>query len=141
MITVEQTVAWLGMRVTDATGNAVGKLEGIYVDRTDGAPRWLLVATGRFGSRSVLAPVGGAAAGNGILMLDAARGQVLSSPRCTLAHAPLAAIDDRALARHYRLFTRLREISQAHDHVTTASPVTDVRAIAAVRDRRFAPAA
>jgi hypothetical protein len=130
MIDVEQAVGWLGLRVTDATKHAVGKLEGIYVDRIDGTPRWLLVATGRFGSRSVLAPVHGAIAGNGIVMLDCTREQVRTAPRAMLAHAPLAAADDRALARHYRLWPRLRELSQTHDHVTTASPVTNPRAVA-----------
>jgi hypothetical protein len=140
MISVEQSVGWLGLRVTDEQRRPVGKLEGIYVDRTDGTPRWLLVATGRFGSRAVLAPVQGAVAGNGIVMLGTTREEVHTAPRAMLAHAPLAASDDRALALHYRLLTRLRELSQIHDHVTTASPVTNPRAIGRTSDR-FAHAA
>jgi len=139
MISVEQTVSWLGLRVTDGSGDPIGKLEGVYVDRADGKPRWLSVATGRFGSRSVLVPVSGAASGNGIVMVDTSREAVLTAPRANLAHSPLAAADDRALARHYRHFGRLRELSAIHDHITSASPVTNPKAIA--RDERYSHAA
>jgi hypothetical protein len=123
MITVEKTVAWLGLRATDMDGDTVGKIEGVYVDRLDGRPRWLVLTSGRFGARSVLVPVAGAASGNGIVMTAVTRGQVRTAPRPTFSLAPLAARDDRELARHYRLWPRLRELSSSPDHVTSAHPL------------------
>lgn len=141
MITVYQAVSWLGMRVTDDGGNPVGRLEGVYTDRRGEKPAWFVVATGAFGSRSVLVPVRGAIAANGVVMLAVSRGSVRQAPRQTLAMAPLAAGEDRALARHYRHVLRLRQISGAPDHVTTAHPVTDARAVARRRDVRFSAGA
>ena len=135
MITTYQAVSWLGQRVTDDGGNPVGKLEGVYVDRRGNKPVWFVVATGAFGSRSVLVPVRGAIAANGVVMLAVSRGAVRTAPRHALAMAPLAAAEDRALARHYRHIMRLRQTSGAPDHVTTAHPITDARAI--VRRGRF----
>src|SRR4051794_20602481 len=139
-MTTDIAVDLLGMRVSDQGGNPIGRLEGVYVDRTSGKPVWFLASTGAFGSRSVLVPAAETLTANGVVMLAVNRGEVRSAPRQTLAMAPLAAVEDRALARHYRHVGRLRQISGALDHHTTARPVIDVRAISRARADRFATA-
>ena len=136
-MTTETAVELLGLRVSDMGGNPIGRIEGIYVDRHSRRPVWFVAATGTFGSRSVLVPAAETITANGVVMLAVNRGEVRSAPRQTLAMAPLAADEDRALARHYRHVRRLREISGALDHQTTAHPVIDVRAIARGRADRF----
>ena len=140
MITTESAVEMLGMRVSDQGGNPIGRLEGVYVDRASGEPVWFVASTGAFGSRSVLVPAAQTLTANGVVMLAVNRGQVRSAPRQTLAMAPLAADEDRALARHYRHVGRLRQISGAMDHQTTAHPVIDVRRVSRERADRFARA-
>jgi hypothetical protein len=137
-MTTEAAVDMLGLRVSDQGGNPIGRLEGVYVDRTTRRPVWLVASTGTFGSRSVLVPAAETMTANGMVMLAVNRGEVRSAPRHTLAMAPLAAVEDRALARHYRHVGRLRQISDALDHQTTAHPVIDIRAIARGRAARFA---
>jgi len=136
-MTTEAAVNVLGMRVSDQGGNPIGRLEGIYVDQTTGEPVWFVASTGAFGSRSVLVPAAQTLTANGVVMLAVNRGEVRSAPRQTLAMAPLAAVEDRALARHYRHVGRLRQISATMDHQTTARPVIDVRGIARGRLDRF----
>jgi hypothetical protein len=128
MSLLQRCVSWLGLRVSDGDGHPIGKVEGVYVDRVDGSPRWLLVSIGRFGSGSILIPAAGAAAGNGVVVAAVPRPVALSSPRCTLSMSPLAACQERTLARHYHMWDRLRELSQVHDHVTSATPITNPRA-------------
>jgi hypothetical protein len=139
-MTTETAVDLLGMRVADQGGNPIGRLEGVYVDRRTREPVWFVTSTGAFGSRSVLVPAAGILTANGVVMLAVNRGEVRRAPRHTLAMAPLAAVEDRSLARHYRHVGRLRAISGALDHETTADPVIDVRAIARGRADRFARA-
>jgi len=48
---------WHGRTVVDRDGDKIGSVEEIYLDDPTGAPEWLLVKTGLFGTKSTFIPM------------------------------------------------------------------------------------
>ncbi len=48
---------WHGRTVVDRDGDKIGSVEEIYLDDQTGAPEWLLVKTGLFGTKSTFIPM------------------------------------------------------------------------------------
>ena len=42
-----EAMAWLGAEVTELGGNAVGQVQGLYLDADSGEPAWLIACLGR----------------------------------------------------------------------------------------------
>ena len=46
--------AWTGHRLDEISGGRVGRVEGVFVDESSGAPEWLLARMGRFGHYTLI---------------------------------------------------------------------------------------
>ncbi|HEU4738076.1 MAG TPA: hypothetical protein VFS54_03215 [Solirubrobacterales bacterium] len=46
-ISTAEAMAWLGTDVAELGGNAVGQVQGLYVDADSGEPAWLIARLGR----------------------------------------------------------------------------------------------
>jgi uncharacterized protein (TIGR02271 family) len=57
MTTQRDVRAWRRRTVVDRDGDKIGKIEGVYLDRSSGEPEWIAVKTGLFGSNVSFVPV------------------------------------------------------------------------------------
>lgn len=96
--TAEEIEGWIGDRVTDETGHHVGKVEAVC--EVEGDPAWLVVRHHR--SHHLLAPVAGAIAGGGQLMLPFAAELIEAAPGAEPGAAASPELLDSARA-HYGL--------------------------------------
>lgn len=122
MLDERQVSAAIGSTAYDATGQKIGTVEHFYVDDRTGAPTWVAVTTGLFGTRqSVVPAVDATFDHDGGLRLPVAVDAVKSAPHLTGDH--LTPDDEAELRRHYGAGTT--ELSQ-DEAVTTqaAAPPT-----------------
>jgi len=77
---LEEARTWLGCQVDDEGGAGVGQVSGLFADATAGAPTWLIVKQGRFGSTLVVVPLRDCAAGAGRVWVAHERATIRSSP-------------------------------------------------------------
>lgn len=94
----EAVRGWIGGRLHDLHGEAVGRVDGVLVDARDGVPSWLVVRLGRFGRRTAL-PLELVAAAAGALWVPLAREVIRSAPPIP-GRARLSVEDERRLAGH-----------------------------------------
>lgn len=97
---LNDALGWIGSRVDDIYGAAIGRLEDVWIDPGTGAPRWLLVKEGRFGGRSTLVPFGDATAGAGHVWVPYERDVVREAPQIEPG-APLTQQVEATLRNHY----------------------------------------
>ncbi|MFN8112976.1 MAG: PRC-barrel domain-containing protein [Solirubrobacterales bacterium] len=97
---LNEALGWIGSRVDDIYGAAIGRLEDVWIDPGTGAPRWLLVKEGRFGGRSTLVPFGDATAGAGHVWVPYERDVVREAPQIEPG-APLTQQVEATLRNHY----------------------------------------
>jgi sporulation protein YlmC with PRC-barrel domain len=97
---LNEALGWIGSRVDDVYGAAVGRLEDVWIDPGTGAPRWLLVKEGRFGGRSTLIPFGDATAGAGHVWVPYEREVVRQAPAVEPG-VPLTQQVEATLRNHY----------------------------------------
>ena len=97
---LNEALGWIGSRVDDIYGAAIGRLEDVWIDPGTGAPRWLLVKEGRFGGRSTLVPFGDATAGAGHVWVPYERDVVREAPQIEPG-APLTQQVETTLRNHY----------------------------------------
>ncbi len=97
---LNEALGWIGSRVDDIYGAAVGRLEDVWIDPGTGAPRWLLVKEGRFGGRSTLVPFGDATAGAGHVWIPYERDVVREAPQIEPG-VPLTQQVEATLRNHY----------------------------------------
>lgn len=97
---LNEALGWIGSRVDDIYGAAVGRLEDVWIDPGTGAPRWLLVKEGRFGGRSTLIPFGDATAGAGHVWVPYEREVVRAAPEIEPG-VPLTQQLEATLRNHY----------------------------------------
>ncbi len=96
---LEQLQGWIGWRVSDLNGSAVGRVEDVLRDER-GSPSWLLVSEFRFGDgRRFMVPVADAVGGGGHVFSPHRRERIrltarISGPRVTRQA-------DRRLRSHY----------------------------------------
>ncbi len=97
-LTHEEVLAWVGFKVTDENGHAIGKVDDVYA--VAGNPEWVLVRHHR--SHHFLAPLGDAIAGNDQVFLPFAKETIESAPEVD----PGAAASEEVIAAaraHYGL--------------------------------------
>lgn len=95
----EEALTWVGFKLDEIGGAGVGRIEGVMVDATDGAPTWLTIRVGRFGRRTVV-PFQLAAGGVGRVWVPYGRETIRSAPEIDPA-AGLTPGQERELAAHY----------------------------------------
>ena len=84
-----------------ADGSKLGTIEAFFADDRTGAPTWVAVSTGLFGTRHSIAPVAEATFSDGALQLPVTSDAVKSAPPMTGDHLDPA--DEETLRRHYGL--------------------------------------
>ncbi len=93
--------AWIGHRLVDSLGRAIGRLDDVWVDAESGAPAWLLLRWGRFNGRLNLIPFEGATAGTDQVLVPFDRDLVRSSPEIGSREILTGSLG-RRLRSHYR---------------------------------------
>lgn len=97
---LNEALGWIGSRVDDIYGIAIGRLEDIWIDPATGESRWLLVKEGRFGGRSTLVPFEDATAGEDSVWVPYERDVVREAPQVEPA-VPLTQQVEATLRNHY----------------------------------------
>jgi len=96
---LEEVRGWVGSRLDEIGGAAVGKIEGVYVDEEDGGAEWLLARLSRFGRHS-LVPARDAVAGVGHVWVPYGREVIRGAPRAEPGQ-PLGIDRELELCAHY----------------------------------------
>jgi stress response protein YsnF len=116
--------AAIGSTAYDATGQKIGTVEHFYVDDRTGAPTWVAVTTGLFGTRRSVVPAVDASFADGRLSLPVAVDAVKSAPHLTGDH--LTPEDEAELRRHYGAQGSVQsgtvQNGSARDEVPVAAP-------------------
>jgi stress response protein YsnF len=99
MLDEREVSAAIGSTAYDASGTKIGTVEHFYVDDRTGAPSWVAVTTGLFGTRQSIVPAVDATFADGGLRLPVAVETVKSAPHLTGDH--LSPDDEAELRRHY----------------------------------------
>jgi stress response protein YsnF len=133
MLTEQELSAAVGTTAYGRDGDKIGTVEHFFLDDRTGAPTWVAVTTGLFGSRHSVVPAVAATFTDGALRLPVTRDAVKSAPDVGSEH--LAPADEVALRRHYGLDD---EAAGAPTWTPTAQGVVPV---GATGDAEEAPAA
>ncbi len=99
MLDEREVSAAIGSPAYDASGAKIGTVEHFYVDDRTGAPSWVAVMTGLFGTRQSIVPAVDATFADGGLRLPVSVDAVKSAPHLTGDH--LSPDDEAELLRHY----------------------------------------
>jgi stress response protein YsnF len=99
MLDEREVSAAIGSTAYDANGAKIGTVEHFYIDDRTGAPSWVAVTTGLFGTRQSVVPAMDATFADGGLRLPVAVDAVKSAPH--LAGDHLSPDDEAELRRHY----------------------------------------
>jgi PRC-barrel domain protein len=90
---------WIGARLDDLGGTAVGKIDGFFVDEDSGRPEWLVVRLGRFGQQG-LVPAREAVGVAGRVWVPYRREAMKAAPRGG-TKAPLTREAELELLKHF----------------------------------------
>jgi stress response protein YsnF len=122
MLDEREVSAAIGSTAYDATGQKIGTVEHFYVDDRTGAPTWVAVMTGLFGTRQSVVPAVDASFADGRLSLPVAVDAVKSAPRLTGDH--LTPADEEELRRHYGAQDGVADEVVSHDGTAVQDEVT-----------------
>ncbi|MCV2491217.1 DUF2382 domain-containing protein [Geodermatophilus sp. YIM 151500] len=101
MLNDRELSAAVGSTAYDADGEKIGTVEHFFVDDVTGAPTWVAVSTGLFGTRHSVVPAAEAAFADGVLRLPVRKDAVKHAPHVDTDH--LDAASESELRRHYGL--------------------------------------
>ncbi|TQN40679.1 uncharacterized protein (TIGR02271 family) [Blastococcus colisei] len=99
MLDEREVSAAIGSTAYDASGQKIGTVEHFYVDDRTGAPSWVAVTTGLFGTRRSVVPALDATFTDGGLRLPVAVEAVKNAPHLSGDH--LTPDDEAELRRYY----------------------------------------
>jgi stress response protein YsnF len=99
MLSEQEVSAAVGTTAYAADGDKLGMVEAFFVDDRTGAPTWVAVTTGLFGTRHSIVPAADATFSDGGLRLPVTKDAVTSAPH--LAGDHLDPAEESALRRHY----------------------------------------
>jgi uncharacterized protein (TIGR02271 family) len=102
MLTDREVSAAVGSTAYDAEGGKLGTVEHFFVDDRTGAPSWVAVTTGMFGTRTSLVPVQSASLTEGRLVLPVTKDAIRSAPEVGDG-GHLSPADEARLRTHYGL--------------------------------------
>jgi hypothetical protein len=97
--TIEQARSWRGLTLF-ATGEPVGRIDAVYVDRTTRQPEWVLVHTGLFGNSRTFVPLFDAAQVGDTVRVPHDPAVVREAPRLA-PDVELSESDEARLYAHY----------------------------------------
>jgi uncharacterized protein (TIGR02271 family) len=100
MRTLQDIQTWRGMTAVDSSGEKVGKIDEIYLDRNSGEPEWVTVNTGLFGMRTSFVPISDAQGGDGEVRLAYSKDQIKDAPSID-ADGRLSPEEEQRLYDHY----------------------------------------
>lgn len=92
---------WVGADVVDETGDRIGELKNVYMDRGTGEPEWLAVATGFFGRNETFIPIGGADADGSALRVPHGKDFVKDAPSIDPDEGVISDEQEATLYRYY----------------------------------------
>jgi hypothetical protein len=129
-----EALGWTGFELDDASGKAVGRVEGVYADAGDGDPAWLVVATGRRRrARTVVVPLRECAAMPGRVWTAQGREAMRGAPVVDPSR-PLLREHEVAICTHYGIGERVGRHAQIASRAAgsvTAQPRWDAVVISA----------
>lgn len=98
----ERLERWIDRSVIDVEGRKVGTVADIYVDDATGAPEWIAVMTGWFGSRISFVPLAGSSEEGAKVRVAHRRSVIRSCPQVSI-DGQLTGSEEERLYRHYEL--------------------------------------
>ena len=101
MLNEREVSAAVGSTAYGTDGGKLGTVEAFFVDDRTGAPSWVAVSTGLFGTRHSIVPAVDATFADGTLRVPVTAEAVKSAPAMAGEH--LAPADEEALRQHYGL--------------------------------------
>jgi stress response protein YsnF len=99
MLSERELSAAIGSTAYDGSGDKIGTVEHFFIDDRTGAPTWVAVTTGLFGTRTSIAPAVDATFDEGSLRLPVSAQAVKSAPHVTGEHLDPA--EEAELRQHY----------------------------------------
>lgn len=101
MLSEREVSATIGTTAYGHDGEKLGTVEHFFTDDRTGAPTWVALMTGLFGTRSSIVPADEASVADGVLRLPVSAAAVRSAP--SLGGDHLGPEDEDVLRRHYGL--------------------------------------
>ncbi|GAB3195704.1 hypothetical protein GCM10027261_16630 [Geodermatophilus arenarius] len=101
MLSERDLSAAIGSTVQGPDGEKIGTVESFFVDDRTGAPTWVAVSTGLFGTRHSIVPATQATFDDGVLSVPVHKDAVRSAPHLGGDH--LGPEEEAALRQHYGL--------------------------------------
>lgn len=101
MLSERELSAAIGSPAYGPDGEKIGTVEHFFTDDRTGAPTWVAVSTGLFGTRHSVVPAGEATFAEGSVRLPVTKDAVRSAPSVSDQH--LAPEDEALLRQHYGL--------------------------------------
>jgi len=101
MVNDQEMSAAIGGTAFGSDGGKLGTIEAFFADDRTGAPTWVSISTGLFGTRHSVVPVADATFADGALRIPVTADAVRSAPPMEGEHLDPA--DEEALRRHYGL--------------------------------------
>jgi len=100
MTTQVNVQEWRGAKAVDVSGEKVGTVEEVYLDRRSQEPEWLTISTGLFGTRTSFVPIADAHLDAGEVRLGYAKDQIKDAPNVD-ADGALSPDEEQRLYEHY----------------------------------------
>jgi uncharacterized protein (TIGR02271 family) len=111
----------LDVKVTDSSGNKIGKADNVFLDTATSQPEWVAVTTGFFGNKQVLIPLAQAELTQDSIVVPYDKNKVKGAPHIEPDH-PLSEKEEAKLYSYYGLpYSELRSPSGLPD----SGPETD----------------
>ncbi|MGK5173190.1 PRC and DUF2382 domain-containing protein [Geodermatophilus sp. CPCC 205761] len=101
MLSERELSAAIGSAAYGPDGEKIGTVEHFFTDDLTGAPTWVAVSTGLFGTRHSVVPAGEATFSDGVVQLPVTKDAVKSAPSVSDEHLDPDA--EQLLRRHYGL--------------------------------------
>lgn len=104
MTSQQQFESMIGQTAVDSNGDKIGKIGQLYLDDQTGAPQWVTISTGLFGTKESFAPTAGSRTEANTLVLAVTKDLVKDAPHIDDdGHLTEAEVD--ALFEHYHGYT------------------------------------
>jgi hypothetical protein len=125
--TLEEAMAWEGLRIDGLGNKTLGRIAGIHVDAEDSEPRWALIRLGPLAGCTAI-PFEHVAEGAGRLWAAYDRDWIREAPRFRPTES-LTALQELELCEHWGIregYGRAAEVSQQEADEITAVPAEDL---------------
>jgi stress response protein YsnF len=123
MLNDRELSAAIGSTAYAPDGDTIGTVEHFFVDDRTGAPTWVAVSTGLFGTRHSIVPAVDATFAEGALRLPVTKDAVKSAPHIAETQH-LDPGEEEELRRHYGLGTAATESGAPRPSAAPAAPPT-----------------